>query len=73
MKKYVNTPIVRHHIPRLKNVVVQVIHLVRDPRAMVNSMLDEPEVWMGRLKFVRGLCSEMLEDMGLQEMLPSER
>jgi len=48
---------------------VKVVHLVRDPRGMIGSMLQQPEEWTTRLGSYKGICSQMETDLELEKSL----
>ena len=53
--------------------LVQVVHLVRDPRAMITSITKRSGVWSDALKNSTYQCKRMLDDMKIEEGLPEER
>lgn len=59
--------------PWIRDSDIKVIHLIRDPRAVYNSMSQKPEIWKGSLDHVEGMCQRMLNDTLLQDYLPSDR
>ena len=55
------------------NHAVQVVHLVRDPRAMITSIARRPGIWSEALKNSTYQCRRMLSDMKLEEGMPKDR
>ena len=55
------------------HMLVQVVHLVRDPRAMITSITKRSGVWSDALKNSTYQCKRMLDDMKIEEGLPEER
>ena len=55
------------------NFSLQIIHLIRDPRAMFNSMAKAPKTWEGSLKHVDAMCFRMMNDTLYKNLLPSDR
>jgi len=51
---------------------IKVVHLVRDPRAIINSV-SKRSVWSNLLKNATFQCARMLDDMQLEKSLPKER
>jgi hypothetical protein len=52
---------------------IKIIHLIRDPRAMINSMSKFPVIWQANLDDIGGMCNKMMSDITLQSMLPPDR
>ena len=52
---------------------IKVVHLVRDPRAMITSIARRPGVWSSLLKNSTFQCQRMEDDMKLEQGLPKER
>ena len=52
---------------------MQVVHLVRDPRAMITSISKRSGVWSDALKNSTYQCRRMLDDMKLEDGLPEDR
>lgn len=55
-------------IPTLK-----IVHLVRDPRAILNSVRNYADVWNSKEKSAEQLCREMLSDVEVGATLPKHR
>ena len=53
--------------------MVQVIHLVRDPRAMFYSMSKTKDTWLDVIDNYGEHCSAMLDDLKLRQELPIGR
>ena len=51
--------------------MIKVIHLVRDPRAILNSRKNGN--WKSRLQDTEYVCNNLLDDLQLSTLLPSER
>jgi len=49
---------------------IKVVHLVRDPRGMIGSMLRQPEEWTNRLQSYQKVCRQLEEDLELERTLP---
>jgi len=52
---------------------VKIVHLVRDPRAMISSMLSQKEEWGDRLSSFKRICEQVHQDMELGRKLPSDK
>ena len=53
---------------------VKVVHLVRDPRAMISSMMAQTEEWTVRLASYRNICQQLHMDMEqLENHMPEGR
>ena len=52
---------------------VKVVHLVRDPRAMITSLAKRPGTWSDTLRNATFQCRRMMEDSKLEDLLPAER
>lgn len=59
--------------PWILNSDIKIIHLIRDPRAMFNSMAKAPKTWEGSLKHVDAMCFRMMNDTLYKNLLPSDR
>ena len=57
----------------LCNGFFQVVHLVRDPRAMITSISKKSGIWSDALRNSTFQCKRMLNDMKLEGGLPEER
>ena len=57
----------------MKDTEVKVVHLVRDPRAMITSIAKRPGTWSDTLRNATFQCRRMLEDSKLEDLLPAER
>ena len=55
------------------NMFFQIVHLVRDPRAMITSITKRSGVWNDALKNSTYQCKRMLDDMKIKEGLPEDR
>merc|ERR1712055_439820 len=58
--------------PWIHKTNIKVVHLVRDPRAIINSV-SKRSVWSNLLKNATFQCARMLDDMQLEKSLPKER
>jgi len=58
--------------PWLYQTNIKVVHLVRDPRGILNSV-SKRSVWSSLLKNATFQCARMLDDMKLEDRLPRER
>jgi hypothetical protein len=53
--------------------LLQVVHLVRDPRAVVASLAQQPDTWRRVLANVDKLCHRMHQDLQLNTVLTKDR
>jgi maltooligosyltrehalose synthase len=60
-------------VPWIIDTDIKIIQLIRDPRAMINSMSKIPQTWKGTLDHINGMCGRMMNDTLLQSMLPPDR
>ena len=72
-----NSSISRLHgdnlLPWIEDSDIKIVHLVRDPRAMISSMLAQKEEWGNRLTSFKNICDQVQQDMELGSKLPSDR
>ena len=52
---------------------VKIVHLVRDPRAIYNSMKKQPKTWIGSINHMDTFCRKMYNDLSLANLVPAER
>ena len=57
----------------LATVHLQVVHLIRDPRAILNSVSGKAEIWLDFIHNSSLLCRQMEEDSRLGDILPRDR
>ena len=57
----------------MRETEVKVVHLVRDPRAMITSIAKRPGTWSEALKNATFQCRRMMDDSQLENVLPRER
>ena len=57
----------------LQDTSVKIVHLVRDPRAMISSISKRPGTWSDTLKNASYQCNRMLDDSKLEDILPHHR
>ena len=57
----------------MRETEIKVVHLVRDPRAMITSMAKRPGTWSDTLKNATFQCRRMMEDSRLEDVLPRDR
>ena len=51
----------------------KVVHLVRDPRAILSSMLHERKTWSKTIADFKEACDLMYEDLTMEKNIPSSR
>ena len=51
----------------------QIVHLIRDPRAMINSMLKQKRTWGDPIQQANQMCFRMMSDAKYEDLLSSER
>ena len=51
----------------------QVVHLVRDPRALYASMLKRPKMWRHLTDRMGLHCDRIADDLALEDIIPKER
>ena len=51
----------------------KVIHLVRDPRAMLASMLRSRPTWSRKIAAFEDYCDQILDDLKMAESMPRSR
>lgn len=54
-------------------ILVQIVHLVRDPRGMFNSMEKKTDTWQDVLQQRKDWCRVMQQDIQLEEVMPKDR
>ena len=59
--------------PWVRETEIKVVHLVRDPRAMITSIAKRPGTWSDTLKNATFQCRRMMDDSLLENVLPRER
>lgn len=47
---------------------IKIVHLVRDPRGIYNSMSKRQKIWAGGLNNIQGMCHRMLNDSKLANL-----
>ena len=52
---------------------IKIVHLIRDPRAIFNSMKKQPKTWGGSISHMHTFCQKMLNDTFLETLLPTNR
>ena len=52
---------------------IKIVHLVRDPRAMITSISKRPGTWSDALRNASYQCNRMLDDSQLEHILPRDR
>ena len=52
---------------------LKVIHLVRDPRAMLASMLRSKPTWSQKIAYFKDYCNQMLDDLTMAKTMPRSR
>ena len=52
---------------------IKIVHLIRDPRAMITSISKRPGTWGDALKNASYQCRRMMEDSKLENILPYHR
>ena len=52
---------------------IKIVHLIRDPRAMITSIYKRPGTWGDALKNASYQCRRMIEDSKLGNTLPYHR
>ena len=52
---------------------LQIIHLVRDPRAIFYSMYKMPEVWKKKMKHINEMCTDFINDKSLGNFTTSNK
>ena len=57
----------------MRETEIKVVHLVRDPRAMITSIAKRPGTWSDTLKNATFQCRRMMEDSRLEDVLPRDR
>ena len=57
----------------MRETEIKVVHLVRDPRAMITSIAKRPGTWSDTLKNATFQCRRMMDDSLLENVLPRER
>ena len=57
----------------LENCLFKVIHLVRDPRAQLASMLRSKPTWLHIISVFDDYCDQVLDDLTMVEELPRSR
>ena len=65
-----------HHMnldPWILDSDINIVHLIRDPRAVINSMVKQPKTWKGSLENIDGMCKRMLTDTTLKDLVPENR
>ena len=60
-------------LPWVRGTEVKVVHLVRDPRAMITSIARRPGTWGEALRNASYQCRRMEEDSRLEADLPPDR
>jgi len=60
-------------LPWIENSDIRVVHLVRDPRGMISSMLAQKEEWGQRLSSFENICGQVQQDLEIGKRLPSDR
>ena len=70
----INTVLFQHRSSLINNkCVLQIVHLVRDPRGMFNSMEQKTDTWQDVLQQRKDWCRVMQEDITLEEVMPKDR
>ena len=65
-----------HHVNLITWILdsdIKIVHLVRDPRAMINSLLKGPKTWKRLSENIDGMCKKMITDTTLKDLLPKNR
>ena len=51
----------------------KVVHLVRDPRASISSMMHEKSTWTSKLANFKDDCKLYYEDLSMEKSMPSSK
>ena len=64
----------KHHLESWINESdIKIIHLIRDPRAILNSMMKWSQAWNEKIKHIGTICFDFLLNHGLEEILSSNK